>query len=35
MLYVGCGRVEDAKNLYILTDKDGKTENIVYEEALR
>uniref|UniRef100_A0A0L8FW00 ATP-dependent DNA helicase n=1 Tax=Octopus bimaculoides TaxID=37653 RepID=A0A0L8FW00_OCTBM len=33
-LYVGCSRVGDEKNLYILSDKHGKTENIVYEEAL-
>lgn len=33
-LYVGCSRVGDENNLYILSDKHGKTENIVYEEAL-
>uniref|UniRef100_A0A0L8H069 ATP-dependent DNA helicase n=1 Tax=Octopus bimaculoides TaxID=37653 RepID=A0A0L8H069_OCTBM len=33
-LYVGCSRVGDEKNLYILGDKHGKTENIVYKEAL-
>uniref|UniRef100_A0A0L8HYC6 ATP-dependent DNA helicase n=1 Tax=Octopus bimaculoides TaxID=37653 RepID=A0A0L8HYC6_OCTBM len=34
-LYVGCSRVGDEKNLYILSDTHGKTENIVYEEALK
>ncbi|XP_029638027.1 uncharacterized protein LOC115213233 [Octopus sinensis] len=33
-LYVGRSRVGDEKNLYILSDKHGKTENTVYEEAL-
>ncbi|XP_052833426.1 uncharacterized protein LOC128251090 [Octopus bimaculoides] len=33
-LYVGCSRTGEEKNIYILSDKHGKTENTVYEEAL-
>lgn len=33
-LYVGCSRVGNPRNLYIFTEIKGKTENIVYKEAL-
>ena len=32
-LYVGCSRVTDEKNLFILAE-NGKTKNIVYKEIL-
>ncbi|XP_014774439.1 uncharacterized protein LOC106872093 [Octopus bimaculoides] len=31
-VYVKCSKVGDEKNLYILNDKHGKTENTVHEE---
>ena len=33
-LYVGCSRVGNPANLYILSP-DGKTKNVVYTEALQ
>ena len=33
-LYVGCSRVTNGDNLYILSE-EGRTQNVVYKEALR
>ena len=33
-LYVGCSRVTNGDNLYILSE-GGRTKNVVYKEALR
>ena len=34
-LYVGCSRVGNPNKLYFLTNEDGKTKNVVYQEALK
>ena len=34
-LYVGMSRAKDPTKLYIVADKDGETDNVVYDQVLK